>query len=718
MNSPQPIDTDQQPTVSELWAGYPAAPTDHPTISLYDCLIDQARQVNEQASIGSKDVSDWLVLPLERATGQLSSLIYLSNTHRQRPIYYPRGYPIGGHVINRPADASQVLYLVSDLSAGAMLARAGLACVVSFTPDEWSSPELPPNPFSDNPEPFTLKQPRSIGNLVHVAKDWMQAGYAVAVPIHANLVWYTEQLADTGAVVLPLEHSITMMEVDEISDHLPKLYQQATAGGDWTVPMPLDDADSPAPFPLDTLPQDIQHLLAELADYYKPPQALLINSLLSVLAVAGQSLANVNIDGTLQSPLSLFAVVVAESGERKSRIDQVLSKPLHEWEQSQQIVRAEQIKAAKASKKAWAAKIKGIEQAIQRAATKGQPTSQLEQQLQDLELAEPKEPVIPNLLMQDQTPEGLAKSLNSYPSAGLISSEAGIVLGGHGMGKDSASRNMGMLNDLWSGQAIKISRAQAESYNLPHRRLSIGLSVQPKILANFNSGSDARGIGFFARFLLAFPASTRGERPYTAAPAWKHLSAYSQRIKTLLDMQQEPNEEHGGLELHTLDLTPEAFEIWRMAYNAIEKELAAHGEFIEVADIASKTAENAARIAGLLHLYQYGLEGRVTKTEMICGVQIALWYLHESRRYFTETARPANTKDAADLERWIVSKCKADGVQQLTRREVMQGVTPKTLRKKEAFNAALAMLEAHHRMKQAKHDGKEWLLINPALLPT
>lgn len=717
MNSPHHTTTEQQPTVAELWASYPAATIDHPTLNLYDCVVDHARYVHEEVTAANKDISNWLVLPLERATGQLSGLIYLSNTHRQKPVYYPQMYPVGAHVVNRPTSANQVLYLVSDLDDGTRLARAGHACAVSFTPDKWSEPTLH-NPFDSGSGTFTIKPPRSIGNLKHVAKEWIQAGYSVAIPLHANHVWYSEQLADTGAVILPLEAPLSLMELDEIRDHLPKLYQQATSGGEWPVPMPLDDADTPAPFPLETLPSEIQAILAELTDYYKPPQALLINSLLSVLAVAGQSLANINIDGTLKSPLSLFTVVVAESGERKSEVDRVLSKPLHEWEQSQQFIRAEQIKAAKASKKAWAAKIKGIEQAIQRATTKGQPTDQLEQHLKDLELSEPREPIIPNLLMQDQTPEGLAKSLNSYPSAGLISSEAGIVLGGHGMGKDSASRNMGMLNDLWSGQTIKISRAQSASYQLPHRRLSIGLSVQPTILASFNNGTEARGIGFFARFLLACPESNRGYRPHTKPPQWQHLMSYSQRIKTLLDMQQEPNEEHGGLELHTLDLTSEAFEIWRTGYDAIERELAPHGEFAEIADIASKTADNAARIAGLLHLYQYGLEGRVTKEEMICGIRIALWYLHEARRYFTETARPANTKDAADLERWMVSKCKADAVQQLTRREVMQGVTPKPLRKKEAFGAALAMLEAHYRVRQSKQDGKEWLLINPALLPT
>ena len=59
----------------------------------------------------------------------------------------------------------------------------------------------------------------------------------------------------------------------------------------------------------------------------------------------------------------------------------------------------------------------------------------------------------------DHTPEALTHALaTEWPSGGVVSSEAGIVFGGHGMGKDSAMRNLATLNVLWDGGTLPVSR--------------------------------------------------------------------------------------------------------------------------------------------------------------------------------------------------------------------------------------------------------------------
>lgn len=47
-----------------------------------------------------------------------------------------------------------------------------------------------------------------------------------------------------------------------------------------------------------------------------------------------------------------------------------------------------------------------------------------------------------------------AKS-KQWPSGGVISSEAGSVFGGHGMGSDSVMRNLAALNQLWDGATLR-----------------------------------------------------------------------------------------------------------------------------------------------------------------------------------------------------------------------------------------------------------------------
>ncbi len=56
----------------------------------------------------------------------------------------------------------------------------------------------------------------------------------------------------------------------------------------------------------------------------------------------------------------------------------------------------------------------------------------------------------------------------------------------------------------------------------------MALQVQEATLREFlaKSGALARGTGFLARFLMAWPESTQGYRPFTEAPkSWPHLGA-------------------------------------------------------------------------------------------------------------------------------------------------------------------------------------------------
>ena len=103
----------------------------------------------------------------------------------------------------------------------------------------------------------------------------------------------------------------------------------------------------------------------------------------------------------------------------------------------------------------------------------------------------------------DATPEALGWSLaNGWPSAGVMSSEAGIVFGGHGMSPDSVMRNLSLMNVLWDGATHRVERRSAEPYTLAGVRLTMGLAAQPETVRQFMEGAKglARGNGFAARF--------------------------------------------------------------------------------------------------------------------------------------------------------------------------------------------------------------------------
>jgi len=81
-------------------------------------------------------------------------------------------------------------------------------------------------------------------------------------------------------------------------------------------------------------------------------------------------------------------------------------------------------------------------------------------------------------------------------------------------------RNLGLLNILWDGGRLSVGRKSSESFTVRGARLTISLQVQEEILRSFieQSGTLARGSGFLARFLLSWPESTQGKRPYSKVP--------------------------------------------------------------------------------------------------------------------------------------------------------------------------------------------------------
>ena len=112
------------------------------------------------------------------------------------------------------------------------------------------------------------------------------------------------------------------------------------------------------------------------------------------------------------------------------------------------------------------------------------------------------------------------------------------MFGSHAMGKDSAMRNMAMLNKLWGAETLKVDRRSVPSYTVRGARLSMGLAVQSETVRSFLDSSKglARGIGWLARFLIAWPESTQGSRPFKDPPSnWPHLAKFHRRLGALLD---------------------------------------------------------------------------------------------------------------------------------------------------------------------------------------
>ena len=492
---------------------------------------------------------------------------------------------------------------------------------------------------------------------------------------------------------------------------------QAVRDG-WNEPQPLVADMHREPFPIEALPGTIRKAVEEVREFVQAPVALIASSALGALSLAAQSHWDIKRAERLEGPVSLYLLGIADSGERKSTCDGFFMRAIQDYESKQALLAVPLVQRYEADMKVWDAKCDGIKAAIRKLASKGQDADDPARLLRELEGDKPVSPRFPRLLYADATPESLKAELaKNWPSGGVVSSEAGVIFGSHGMNADSVMRNLSTLNLLWDGAELATDRRSSESFVVRGARLTIALQVQPATLQSFfdRAGDLPRGSGFIARFLLAWPESTQGTRIFRDPPEnWPMLTAFNQRLSEILNLPVAMDQS-GALTPELLSFTPEARSEWIAFYNRIERELSASGRFSSVRDVASKIADNAARIACLFHVFEADGSVDIQIGSMQAACQIAEWHLNESLRFFSSVDVPEGLAKARDLGNWLTDRCRRKESYCIPTMEVLQ-YGPSKLRKKEEFDSAMHQLSNLSRARIATEGKRRFVVINPVLL--
>ena len=505
--------------------------------------------------------------------------------------------------------------------------------------------------------------------------------------------------------------------VPSVDAETPSVDDAAVDG--WPDPLPLVAGTAPSEYPLQALPAGIRAAVEEVVGFVQCPVALAVCSALSTLSLPVQALVDVRRAEGLTGPVSLYVLALAESGERKTTCDERFAKPIRDFETEQREELCVDAARHAAEQATWEAQRKAIEHEMAQKKV-GADLEPLTRKLETLELARPIAPRIPRLVYKDATPEALAFGLaHHWPSAGVLSAEAGTVFGGHAMKPESVMMNLAQLNTLWDGGDLTVDRrAQGGSYVVHGGRLTMGLAVQPAMLRAFikQTRGLARGSGLIARFLVASPVSTQGTRLFREPPkGWPSLLAFHRRIDALL--RHEPNfDERGALTPVVLDLSPEARKLWIQFHDDVESQLGVGGELADSKDVASKAADNAARIAALFHVYENGPSGEIGPEAMRSAATIVAWHLYEARRILGELDLPAHNAAAVDAAAWLVAKAKERGANTFVRREIQQQISPGYLRKPGALEPVLRDLAEAGHVREVTEGRPKLVLLNPKLL--
>ncbi|HNC03379.1 MAG TPA: DUF3987 domain-containing protein [Agitococcus sp.] len=491
-------------------------------------------------------------------------------------------------------------------------------------------------------------------------------------------------------------------------------------GDEWQEPEPIIAPQEMADYPIEHLPEPLRLLVLEIVDYLQCPIAMAANAVLAALSLSIQGLVNVARDNELIGAVSLFLMVIAESGERKSACDSLVTSHIKELDKQRLLADLDVLKFWQSDMDTWTAEREGLISAIKQTAKNGDSTHSLKEQLKQLDEEKPKKPRGKTMLYEDATIEGLTKGLfNNCPSGGVFSSEAGVVFGSHGMNSDNSMRNMATLNKLWDGGDVITNRADiTKNMLLTGRRLTLSLATQESTVRAFFDSSKglARGTGFGARFLIAWPKSTQGTRLYKAPPlSWPNREAFVKRTTELLNTILTIDEESGALQPITLYLSPQAHDLWVEFYNYTEQELRIGGELTDIKDVTSKAADNVARIAALFHVYEHGLTGHISEAHILSANYLMDWYLMEAKRFFSEAVLSKELRNTVLLDSWLIQHCQEQQTNHISTRDI-QRKCPNSLRDKDLIDAILKHLADLNRVKIVNQGKKKLIALNPKLL--
>jgi Protein of unknown function (DUF3987) len=459
-------------------------------------------------------------------------------------------------------------------------------------------------------------------------------------------------------------------------------------------PQPLMRDLKPADlFPVDALGSVLGPAACAIQDRISAPLAICGSSLLAAATLAAQARANVVLPTGQAKPISNYFVTIANTGERKSAVDQEALRPIRRCEAALQARYAELSFAYQRDRSLWRSARRTL---TENGGSLGEIKAALDRLGQ-----EPVRPPEPLLTCEEPTFEGLCRALElGQPSLGIFAAEGGQFIAGRAMASAKISTAAG-LSKLWDGEPLARVRADRTTV-LAGRRVAIHLMVQPNIAAIWFGDELLMNQGLLSRFLPTAPASVSGTRKWHEETFGTNaaLESYEARLLEMLETPLIAGNGVGGLAPRQLVLSGSARARWVEYYERVEEELTAGGRLRPVVGLANKLPEHAARIAAVLTLVTDIERGEVASLEMESAVAIVQHYANEALRLFGARTVRSELGEAQQLLTWLHRR--VDSIVSLP--DIYQ-LGPNSIRDKRSARRAAHLLEEHGHLVRVREGG-------------
>lgn len=480
----------------------------------------------------------------------------------------------------------------------------------------------------------------------------------------------------------------------------------------WDEIIPLDDVNLPA-FPIDALPDALKDYVVDVAESTQTPIDMAGVASLAIMSIAMQPRYKVVGKSDWEEQLSLYCMIVAEPSDRKSAVFNQIIKVIQSFEadynerhsidvlKSQEEHSSLEKRYKKASKDYENGKI-----------TK----DEYDEAFSKYSSHKVIKPI--SLTLDDVTSESLTNEIESQDGCiALVSSEGGIfdILSG----SYTNFPNIDIFLKGYSGDFIKVSRIGRPSLYVKNPRLTILLTVQPKVLENVVNNGTFTGRGLSARFLYSVPKSLVGSRRFETKPIdFDNKKRFSDLIHEILNEPRTITK--------FISLSDDAYLLLKDYYESFESRLIT--DLKEIGGWAGKLVGNILRISALItrarnvrydaFLYtpstDDSAEWMVQKEDMENAIRLGDYFLEHARYAFNFMDDSTIKKQALNF----LEKLKASKVNEISFRDACR--TTKFMNKKDKATAVITLLvdNGYLREKQGTskaHNRGTIYEVNPAI---
>lgn len=398
--------------------------------------------------------------------------------------------------------------------------------------------------------------------------------------------------------------------------------------------------------------------------------AMVGQCLLGAASLLTQGLFNVE---TLagKRPLSLYLLTLGDSGDGKSTAQSAALAPVNEWQREQARAYSLDLKDFEKSKKAKRKRGDDI----------------------------PEAPPCPFRLVSDATVEGLRRDLDSGVCAqGVFTDEAAAILSGYGMSADHRSKTAGVFSKLWDAGHLSVSRVTGGRVERYGRRVALHWLIQPMAASESIGDPLLSALGFWPRFLAAWPAPQAPRLAHPFRPdTLADVLAYWERCDGLLAIELPDD----AGDAPVLPLADDARTMLAKAFERFERD-ARGGELRSVKPFGLRASEQACRVAGVLAAFAG--ESQVTAQCMRGALAVVAYSVTTWRTIIDEGAADQRGADGLRLYEWLTTRA---GWCETLAMIVNSG--PSCVRSKSKRDAALSVLEAMGLVSVA--DGRATALL-------